>query len=224
MIQLLFTLLGAEALVVFALLVKSPLRKLTIMGLDRAKRGRAPVIVQTVAVTVLVVLSSSVYSMVKIMNRSGDPEAGGVATPTDQVLMSRHLLESTLMGYFLFIALLIDRLHHYIKEILRLRKGMEAAMKQNSVLEEAKNGNLEELKARERELANLSAKIKQLESDFEARSREVKAAEANAIAMKKQSEGFLLEYDRLLDENQSLRNQLQTIDISLSHSDSKKNM
>ncbi|KAK1322328.1 hypothetical protein QJS10_CPA03g00691 [Acorus calamus] len=98
MIQLLFTLLGGEALVVFALLVRSPLRKLAIMGLDRAKRGRGPVIVQTVTVTILIVLSSSVFSMVKIMNRSADPEGGGVATPTDQVLMSRHLLESTLMA------------------------------------------------------------------------------------------------------------------------------
>ncbi|KAK1275635.1 hypothetical protein QJS04_geneDACA000782 [Acorus gramineus] len=221
MIQLLFTLLGGEALVVFALLVRSPLRKLAIMGLDRAKRGRGPVIVQTVTVTILIVLSSSVFSMVKIMNRSADPEGGGVATPTDQVLMSRHLLESTLMGYFLFLALLIDRLHHYIKEIRRLRKGMEAAMKQNSVLEEAKSGSLEELKARERELEKLSAKIKQLESESEARLTEVKAAEANAVALKKQSEGFLLEYDRLVEENQNLRNQLQSIDLSLSQSDGK---
>ncbi|KAK1322332.1 hypothetical protein QJS10_CPA03g00699 [Acorus calamus] len=221
MIQLLFTLLGGEALVVFALLVRSPLRKLAIMGLDRAKRGRGPVIVQTVTVTILIVLSSSVFSMVKIMNRSADPEGGGVATPTDQVLMSRHLLESTLMGYFLFLALLIDRLHHYIKEIRRLRKGMEAAMKQNSVLEEAKSGSPEELKARERELEKLSAKIKQLESDSEARLMEVKAAEANAVALKKQSEGFLLEYDRLVEENQNLHNQLRSIDLSSSQSDGK---
>ncbi|KAK1298524.1 hypothetical protein QJS10_CPB14g00544 [Acorus calamus] len=211
MIQLLFTLLGAEALVVFALLVRSPLRKLAIIGLDRAKRGRGPIIVQTVTVTILIVLSSSVFSMVKIMNRSSDPEGGVSPHPQIRIPWGIKTMDRKYLGYFLFLALLIDRLHHYIKEIRRLRKGMEAAMKQNAVLEEAKSGSPEELKTRERELEKLSVKIKQLESESEARLTEVKAAEANAAALKKQSEGFLLEYDRLVEENQNLRNQLQSI-------------
>jgi len=78
------------------LLFKTPLRKLMIMGLDRLKRGRGPLMVKTVAGTVLVVLLSSVYSMVKIQQR--EIEDGGAINPTDQVLMAKHLLEATLMG------------------------------------------------------------------------------------------------------------------------------
>lgn len=220
MIQLLFTVLAAEVALVLVLLFKTPLRKLAIMALDRLKRGRGPVMVKTVAGTVLIVLASSVYSMAKIQNRSTEI---GSLTPTDQVLMSRHLLEASLMGYSLFLVLIIDRLHHYIRELRSSRKTMEAAMKQNRALEEAKNGSSEDIKAKEKEVSDLTAKIKQLEKDSEERLKEAKAAEANAFALKRQSESFLLEYDRMLEENQNLRNQLQSIDLMLSHSDSKKN-
>ncbi|KAJ0989232.1 hypothetical protein J5N97_007588 [Dioscorea zingiberensis] len=217
MIQLLFTLLAAEVALVFVLLFKTPLRKLAIMALDRLKRGRGPVMVKTVAGTVLIVLASSVYSMAKIQNRSTEI---GSLTPTDQVLMSRHLLEASLMGYSLFLALIIDRLHHYIRELRGLRKSMEAAMKQNRALEEARS---DDIKAKEKEVSDLTVKIKQLEMASEERLKEAKAAEANAFALKRQSESFLLEYDRMLEENQNLRNQLQSIDLMLSHTDSKKN-
>lgn len=95
MIQLLFTLLSAEVGMVVLLLFKTPLRKLAILGLDRLKRGRGPVMVKTVAGTVLIVLASSVYSIAKIHSQSTEI---GSLTPTDQVLMSRHLLEASLMG------------------------------------------------------------------------------------------------------------------------------
>ena len=71
------------------------LRKLVIMGLDRVKRGRGPIMVRTVAGTVVVVLNSSVYSMMKIQKRGIDD---GVVNSTDQVLMAKHLLEASLMG------------------------------------------------------------------------------------------------------------------------------
>ena len=83
------------------LLFKTPLRKLVIMGLDRLKRGRGPLMVKSVAGTILVVLLSSVYSMLKIQKR--EIEDGGAAlNPTDQVLTAKHLLESTLMGIHCF--------------------------------------------------------------------------------------------------------------------------
>ncbi|CBI28815.3 unnamed protein product, partial [Vitis vinifera] len=43
--------------------------------------------------------------------------------------MARHLLEASLMGFLLFLALMIDRLHHYIRELRLLRKAMEAEKK-----------------------------------------------------------------------------------------------
>ncbi|THU49197.1 hypothetical protein C4D60_Mb06t07010 [Musa balbisiana] len=219
MIQLLFAVLSAEVAVAVTLLFKTPLRKLVVLGLDRLKRGRGPVMVKTIAGTVLVVLASSLYSIAKIS--SGSAELGAL-TPTDQVLMSRHLLEASLMGYSLFLALIIDRLHHYVRELRGLRKSMEAVLKQNRVLEEAKTGGSSEVKELDGMIAGLNEQIKQLKSESEDRLQEAKAAEARAAALKKQSEDLLLEYDRLLEDNQNLRNQLNSIDNRLSFSDAKK--
>ncbi|XP_062161346.1 uncharacterized protein LOC133868461 [Alnus glutinosa] len=218
--QLLFAVIFSEMGLILVLLFKTPLRKLVIVGLDRVKRGRGPVMVKTVVGTVLVVLMSSVYSMTKIRRRWIDE---GAVNPTDQVLMAKHLLEATLMGSSLFLALMIDRLHHYIRELRVRRKSMEAVKNQKQGPEDGKTGGLEEIKALEEETATLQTKLKQLESELETRAKEVNAAEANAVALRKQSEGFLLEYDRLLEENQNLRNQLQSLDRRLSHSGSKKN-
>ncbi|WVY95546.1 hypothetical protein V8G54_034634 [Vigna mungo] len=113
MIQLLFMLIFSEGAMIALLLFKTPLRKLVIMGLDRLKRGRGPLVVKTVAGTILVVLSSSVYSMVNIQKH--EIEDGGAINPTDQVLMAKHLLETTLMGiclpFFLFFYHLICSLN-----------------------------------------------------------------------------------------------------------------
>ncbi|XP_075663827.1 uncharacterized protein LOC142633472 [Castanea sativa] len=215
--QLLFTVILSEMALILVLLFKTPLRKLVILGLDRVKRGRGPIMVKTVGATVFVVLLSSVFSMTKIQKRWIDE---GAVNPTDQVLMAKHLLEATLMGSSLFLALMIDRLHHYIRELRIRRKSMEAVQKQARGSE---NGKVEEAKALEEETAKLREKLKHLESELETRTKEMNAAEANAVALSKQSEGFLLEYDRLLEENQNLRNQLQSLDRRLSHSGSKKN-
>lgn len=220
MIRILFTLLMVEVGVVVVLLFKTPLRKLAVMGLDRLKRGRGPVMLKTLAGTILVMFSSSIYSMANIKNRS--TEIGGL-TPTEQVLMSFHILEASLMGYSLLLALIIDRLHHYIRELRGLRKSMEAVMKQNRGLEEAKTGGSDEIKARDKDIAKLNEQINQLKAENEQNLKELKAAEANTTALRKQSEGLLIEYDRLLEDNQNLRHQLHSIDLTLSHSDSKKN-
>ncbi|XWS19389.1 hypothetical protein CRYUN_Cryun31cG0011600 [Craigia yunnanensis] len=218
--QLLFMVIFSEMAVIVVLSFKTPFRKLVIMGLDRLKRGRGPVIVKTVGGTVSVVMMSSVYSMMKIQKRWIDD---GAANPTDQVLMAKHLLEATLMGGSLFLALMIDRLHHYIRELRIRRKNMESVKKQGRGFEDGKPGGSDEVKALEEEVTTLRAKFKQLESDLETKTKEMNAAETNAVALRKQSEGFLLEYDRLLEENQNLRNQLQSVDHNLSRSGSKKN-
>ncbi|KAL5578782.1 hypothetical protein UlMin_011224 [Ulmus minor] len=220
MLQLMFTVIFSEMALILLMLFKTPLRKLVIISLDRVKRGRGPVVVKTVAATIAVLVSSSIYGMVKIQKRWIDD---GVANPTDQILMAKHLLEATLMGSSLFLALMIDRLHHYIRELRIRRKTMEAVKKQNQVIEDGKTGVANEVKAKEEEMATLRAKLKELESELETKTKDVHAAEANAVALRKQSEGFLLEYDRLLEENQNLRTQLQTMDRTISRSGSKKN-
>lgn len=125
-------------------------------------------------------------------------------------------------GFVLFLALMIDRLHHYIRELRFLRKSMETAKKQSQGYEDRKNAG--ELKALGEETVILKTKIKKLESECETKSKEVEAAQAEAEALRKQSEGLLLEYDRLLEDNQNLQNQLESIEQSLSEPGAKKNM
>ncbi|XP_004293309.1 PREDICTED: B-cell receptor-associated protein 31-like [Fragaria vesca subsp. vesca] len=220
MIQLLFIVIISEMALILACLFRTPLRKLVIVGLDQIKRGRGPVVVKTAAGTVFVVLLTSLYGMVKI-KRSG-ADAVGILSPTDQILMFKHLLEVTLMGFFLFLVLMIDRIHHYIRELRVRRKTMEAIKKQNRGSEDGKAGGLDEVKALENEMSTSRLRIKQLESNIETTTKEAHAAEASVDALRKQSEGFLLEYDRLLEENQNLKNQLQSLDRKVSHSGSKK--
>lgn len=84
-----------------------------IVGLDQIKRGRGPVVVKTVAGTVFVVLLTSLYGVVKI-KRSG-VDAVGILSPTDQILMFKHLLEVTLMGMLVTLVLgICDVLVHLV--------------------------------------------------------------------------------------------------------------
>ncbi|XP_057455845.1 uncharacterized protein LOC130747043 [Lotus japonicus] len=221
MLQLLYTAIFSEMLLILTLVFKTPLRKLVIVSLDRVKRGRGPIVVTTVGVTLIIVLASSLYSMAKIQERTIE---AGVLNPTDQVLFSKHLLEASLMGFVLFLSLMIDRLHHYIRELRLLRKTMEAVKKQSRSFDDDKNGNAEEHKALAEEIMALKSKVKKLESECEVKGNKAKTLETEVEALKKQSEGFLMEYDRLLEDNQNLRNQLNTIDHSTLNLDNKKSM
>ncbi|KAL1362757.1 hypothetical protein HN51_010973 [Arachis hypogaea] len=222
MLQLLYAAIFGEMLLIMLLLFKTPLRKLLILTLDRLKRGRGPIVVTTVGATLVVVLASSLYSMAKIQRRITE---AGVVNPTEQVLMSKHLLEASLMGFVLFLSLMIDRLHHYIRELRILRKTMEAVKKQGRSFEDGKSTTTsEDHRALTEEIATLKARIKNLETESEAKGSKAKSLESEVEALKKQSEGFLMEYDRLLEENQNLRSQLEAIDQSSLHAENKKNM
>ncbi|WVZ77679.1 hypothetical protein U9M48_025519 [Paspalum notatum var. saurae] len=246
MIQLLFVLLVAEASVAAALLFKTPLRRLAVLGLDCLKRGRrAPVAVKTVAGVVVALLASTLYSMVEISGRASDSDSVGGLTATDQVLFSRLLLEAFLMGrsctacrtslchllyilmsdhsaalpgYSLFLALVIDRLHQCIRDMRGFKKNLEAVSKHNKMLEEAKHGISEETKKYQEEIATLNKELEKLKLQVQEKTEAVHVAEDKALAIQKQSEGLLIEYDRLLEDNQHLRVQLQSIDLRLSNS------
>ncbi|KAF9669535.1 hypothetical protein SADUNF_Sadunf14G0117600 [Salix dunnii] len=154
----------------------------------------------------------------KPVKKNHEMEAGHL-NPTDEILMAMNLLQASLLGFMIFLALMIDRLHHYIRELRLLRKAMEVAKKQNRGFEDGKNG---EGKGLGEEVETLRSKVKWLESEYEAKAKEAEAAEAKAEALRKQSEGSLLQYDHLLEDNQSLRNQLESIEQNLSQSDGKK--
>lgn len=93
MIQLLFMLMFAEMAGILLLLFRTPLRKLLIMGLDRVKRGRAPLVVKSVATTVFVIMMYTVYTVREIQSRPIE-----ALNPTDQVFLANNMLQASLMG------------------------------------------------------------------------------------------------------------------------------
>lgn len=91
--QLLFSLVLSEMASIMLLLFRNPLRKLLIMGIDRAKRGRAPLVVKSVAATVFVIMMYYVYAVREMQSRPVES-----LNPTDQILLANYMLQGSLMG------------------------------------------------------------------------------------------------------------------------------
>ncbi|CAM8891040.1 unnamed protein product [Rhodiola kirilowii] len=199
MIQLLLAVVFFEMVLIIALLFKTPFRPLVIMGMDNVKRGRGPVVVKTVGGTVFVVLLSTLQGMAAIQDNVLD---GGLVNPTDQVLMATYMLQASLMGFLLFLALMLDRLHHYIRELRLLRKTIENGKRQNYVFENTRNMNSNETNVKTGEVSALKIKIKH---------------QANAETLKAQSEEFLDGYMDMKASNQNLGDRLHHSDQGLLH-------
>ncbi|XP_028754183.1 uncharacterized protein LOC114713679 [Neltuma alba] len=122
MIQPLFGLVMVEMALVMTMSFGSPIRKLVVKGLDLLKQGRGRLVSKTVAATMLVVFGSTLYTLTNIQKRVHET---GVLGHTDEVLIAQRLLEASLMGFCLFLGLVIDRLHYYIREITALRRSFE---------------------------------------------------------------------------------------------------
>ncbi|PUZ36077.1 hypothetical protein GQ55_9G011000 [Panicum hallii var. hallii] len=155
---------------------------------------------------------SDVASILKIQNRGLKV---GTVSPMDQVLWRTHLLEASLIGYTLFLAFVIDRLHHYLRKLITLRKTsstsreeVEKLQMENRSLREKEDKSSSEMKKLQREIAKLNESMKKLKSETEEHERKASVAEAHVNALQKQSEELLLEYDRLLEDNQILQTQL----------------
>ena len=99
MIQLLYIAIFSEMGLILTLVFRSPLRKFVIMGLDRVKRGRGPVVVKTVSATIIVLFFSNIYTIVNIQNRKMEASA---LNPTDEILMAMNLLQASLLGILPF--------------------------------------------------------------------------------------------------------------------------
>ncbi|CAK7350130.1 unnamed protein product [Dovyalis caffra] len=130
MINLLFTMVFTEMTLILILLFRTPLRKLVILGMDKLKQGKGPLVAKTVATTLLVVFTSVLNNVMQIRKRLLD---AGVVNSTDEVLMAERILEASLLGFSLFLALMIDRLHYYIKELFLVRDEMEEVKRLNQL-------------------------------------------------------------------------------------------
>lgn len=79
-----------------------------------------------------------------------------------------------------------------------------------------------EIKSLKEVIADLREKLEHLQLDNNSKDKEIKVAKASLNALKKQSQGFCNEYDRLMDDNENLRQQLSLFDRKYSSSDAKK--
>ncbi|KAK2992449.1 hypothetical protein RJ640_025411 [Escallonia rubra] len=229
MIQLLYLILFAEGLVAFLLMVKiGPLRELVMNGLDQVKMRKGTVL--TIAGTMSVILFSNSISIVKIQNKGAKV---GTMTPMDQVLWRTHLLEASLMvasGFMnlqrafvivmflccfsLYLGFLIDRMHHHLRKLIRFRSNVEGSRQEVERLEKEKlqlkdkeeKAN-EEIKLLKKEISNLTENLKKLKLESEEKDKQVEIAEGHVASLQKQSADLLLEYDRLLEDNQNLQSQ-----------------
>lgn len=104
-----------------------------------------------------------------------------------------------------------------------MKKSMEAVTKQSKTLEEAKLQGAEEIQGYQKKISSLNEQVQAVKHQYETKTEELKTAEANTLALRKQSEGLLTEYERLIAENEELRNKLQSMEVRFSHSDGKKN-
>ncbi|KAJ1427956.1 B-cell receptor-associated protein 29/31 [Sesbania bispinosa] len=198
----------------FLLLVKiGPLRDLVIKTLDQLKMGKGPATVKTIAGTMSVILLSSLMSIVKIQNKGAKL---GTMSPMDQVLWRTHLLEASLMGFTLFLGFIIDRVHHYLQKLINLRSNagaskeeVETLQKQKVQLKEKEENASNEIKQLKEQIATLSASLKKITAESEEKDKRVETAEAHVTSLQKQAADLLLEYDRLLEDNQNLQAQVQ---------------
>lgn len=211
MIQLLFLVLFAEGAVALLLMLKiGPLRELAIRLVDQIKNGKGPATVKTLACTMFVILLSNVVSIAKIQNRGSKI---GTVTPMDQVLWRTHLLEASLIGYVLFLAYVIDRLHHYLTKITTYRKTCHASREEIERLrkelssKEKDEKSLKDMKKLHEEISALNEKVSKLSSESKANEKRARDAEAHVVSLQKQNEEMLLDYDRLLQDNQILQSQ-----------------
>ncbi|PIN26182.1 B-cell receptor-associated protein [Handroanthus impetiginosus] len=210
MIPLFFLVVCAEGLVAFLLMVKiGPLRELVMKGLDQVKMRRATVL--TIAGTIFVILLSDLFSILKIQNKGAKH---GTMTPMDQVLWRTNLLEATLMGFSLFLGFLIDRMHHYMQKLIKLRSNtgvskqeVEQLEKEKLQLKEKEEKAAAEVKRLQNEISSLTENLNKLKSESAEKDKQVETAEAHVAALQKQAADLLLEYDRLLEDNQNLQNQ-----------------
>ncbi|KAK6163161.1 hypothetical protein DH2020_000025 [Rehmannia glutinosa] len=210
MIPLFFLVVCGEGLVAFLLLVKiGPLRELVIKGLDQVKMRRATVL--TIAGTIFVILLSNLFSILKIQNKGAKH---GAMTPMDQVLWRTNLLEATLMGFSLFLGFLIDRMHHYMQKLIKIRsktgvskQEVERLEQEKLQLKEKEEKAAAEVKRLKNEISSLTENLNKLKLESAEKDKQVETAESHVTALQKQAADLLLEYDRLLEDNQNLQNQ-----------------
>lgn len=119
-------------------------------------------------------------------------------------------------GYTLFLALVIDRLHHYLNKMITLRKTASASREEVEGLrrdhlrsKEEEERSINEVRKLEEEVASLNEELRKVSVEFQEKEKRAQDAEAHVASLQNQCEELLLEYDRLLEDNQILQGRVR---------------
>ncbi|KAI5078011.1 hypothetical protein GOP47_0007835 [Adiantum capillus-veneris] len=232
---LLLYLVLVEAGVSFVLMYGRPsvLYNTVLWAIQSVNQG-APfsVVFKGFAGSLALMLAPTLFRIFKARRRiafSGFPTAS-----SDSLVLQTHLLEACLIGLAYYLFMIIHQLHAQVCGAAVLKKELELLKRTNAETslkssraenlseEKKETANCPKIDALESMISNLRKTIEDLQGDCKQKDEEIRAAESNMKALQKQSEGFLLEYDRLLEDNQALRGQLSLVGRKLDHSDSNK--
>ncbi|XP_047338129.1 uncharacterized protein LOC124941819 [Impatiens glandulifera] len=204
MIQLLYALLLA-GMSILLLLLSSATRKPVAIAIDRAKRRHNFRVVSiTVLSNLLVLLVYNIYSIiVKSQYRFSDSNP---IDPTDQLIITEKLLAASLLGFLLFLYVVICNLHVIIIDWCSVEEITQAEQKQ---LAERNFFDRERLKVTKDKITALKSQMRILEYILESRNEMIKSAEAEVSTLRKQYEDVNMKYDELIEYNETIRNQLQ---------------
>ena len=87
------------------------------------------------------------------------------------------------------------------------KEEVERLQKERMQLKEKDDKASKEMKLLKGEISTLSENLKKLKVESEEKDKRIETAEAHVASLQKQSADLLLEYDRLLEDNQNLQNQ-----------------
>ncbi|CAK7349382.1 unnamed protein product [Dovyalis caffra] len=129
-------------------------------------------------------------------------------------LIAYTFVENHAFSFTLFLGFLIDRMHHYLSKLIRLRSSVgsskeevERLQKEKMQLKEKEDKASKEIKLLQEQISTQSENLKKLKLESEQKDKQIETAEAHVVSLQKQSADLLLEYDRLLEDNQNLQAQ-----------------
>ncbi|CAK9872541.1 unnamed protein product [Sphagnum jensenii] len=204
------------------------------LGILKGKTGST--LAKAVSAAFVVLFASNISNVFRVQKRIA--KIG--ASQADQSIIRSQLLEITLIGYCLLLGLMTTSLDSFLKQVDALTRNINVLKKQakgaqeeylrlQSEQQNSKKSKDEELaaameiKSLKDVVSDLRNKLERLQLDANSKEKEVKVLKVSMRALEKQTEGFRLEYNRLMDDNESLRNQLAVFDRKHSTLESKKN-
>ena len=130
-------------------------------------------------------------------------------------LRLKHSFVLNFAGVVLFLGFIIDRMHHYLRKLINLRgnvgsskEELEQLQKERNEFKEKEDKASKEIKQLQETLSSVSERLKKAETESKEKEKKLETAETHVTALQKQSAELLLEYDRLLEDNQKLQSQI----------------